>query len=402
MKITNKLPLNSDKLNVARLKEQVMNHPIRRKVKMPKLSAWMVYGGIFVAIITVVTLGYQAPAQTSSEPVASFTQAPESTPLVVDSSSVDKLVAIDVALNIAEQTNMPVMNNVVERSVSLGVESALAQTDETAIIKPHIVQPTASSRDIVTYTVKKGDTMKSIANAYGVAEKTIRWANDMSSNNVSIGMKLKIPPVDGLLYTVKSGDTLDKLADKYGANKARIVSYNDLEITGLKNGKKIIIPGGNLPSEERPEYVAPSTNTILPTYTTTYVSGFGGNSWHIKSGTPGYPGNTYALGNCTRYAYDRRIEMGLRVGQSNWGHAAYWSGNARAEGFRVDNTPSVGAIIQGGGLNAYSHVAIVEKIKSNGDVVVSEMNAYVNGGGWNMVNGRTIPANQARSYLYIH
>jgi N-acetylmuramoyl-L-alanine amidase len=402
VKISNQTVLGGSPSKVDRLRHRVTRPQLHKKIKMPKLSAWMVYSGVFISIIAVIAVGYQPPREaTQATTVANTTQTPETTPIVIEGNAVDKIVATDVASNIAEQTNMSVAENVAERAASLAIENELAQTDTTAIIKPQIVQPTASNRDVVVYTVKKGDTMATIANAYGVSSETIRWANDMTNNNVSVGKKLKIPPVDGVLYTVKSSDTLDKLAQTYNANKARIISYNDLEISGLKAGTKIIIPGGDLPETQRPGYVAPQVQTqVQPQQNyVNYGTGFGGTSWRIKVGTPGLAGNSYAYGNCTRYAYDRRIELGLGVGR-NWGNAATWSSYAASEGYRVDNTPSRGAIIQNAG--GYGHVGIVEQVKPNGDVVVSEMNAYVSGGGWNVVNGRIIPANQARYYAYIH
>ncbi len=400
MKISNQSGSNNEQSKIVRLRQQVANHPLRRKARMPKISAWMVYGGVFGAIVAVIAFGYQAPQEATAEvAAANVTQTPVTTPIVVEGDAVDKLIATDIASNIAEQTNMPVADNVAERAASLAIESTLAQTDDTAIIKPQIVQPTASSRDIVVYTVKKGDTMETIANAYGVSTKTIRWANDKTNNNISTGDKIKVPPVDGVLYKVKSGDTLDKLASTYSANKARIISFNDLELSGLRPGSKIIIPGGDLPATQQPGYTQPQAQPQVATVVN-YGTGFGGSSWTIKVGTPGRAGNGYAYGNCTRYAYDRRIELGLAVG-GNWGNAASWSYYALSDSrFTVNNVPGRGAIIQNGG--GYGHVGIVEQVKPNGDVVVSEMNAYVAGGGWNVVNGRIIPASQARYYAYIH
>jgi surface antigen len=49
----------------------------------------------------------------------------------------------------------------------------------------------------------------------------------------------------------------------------------------------------------------------------------------------------------------------------------------------------------------FGHVAVVERVMGNGDVVVSEMNNYAYGG-FNIVNQRTISAGQAGAYLYIH
>ncbi len=348
---------------------------------MPKLSAWMVYGGVFAAIIAVIALGYQAPQQTATEAVANATQTPTAEPLVVEGDAVDKLVATGIAFNIAEQTDMSIANNIGERAVTLAIESELAQTDDTAIIKPQIVQPTASSREVVTYKVKKGDTMNSIANAYGVSTKTIRWANDKSNNTISAGDTLKIPPVDGVLYKVKSSDTLDKLASTYGANKARIISFNDLELSGLKAGSKIIIPGGSLPTNQQPGYTAAPVQQI---------------SFYSSRGSG------YAYGYCTYYAAARRAEIGKPI-PGSWGNATSWAWFAAQDRFGVGSVPRVGAIMQSsGGYGGLGHVAIVEEVKANGDIVISEMNGYRFGGGWGIVGRGTIPKSQTFGFRYIY
>ena len=51
-----------------------------------------------------------------------------------------------------------------------------------------------------------------------------------------------------------------------------------------------------------------------------------------------------------------------------------------------------------GGGGGYGHVAYVESVDSKGNVHLSEMN-YA---GWNVVSTRTIPADQAGIYNYIH
>ena len=50
------------------------------------------------------------------------------------------------------------------------------------------------------------------------------------------------------------------IAAKYQADKSRVVSFNDLELGGLATGRTIVIPGGVLPTNERPGYVAPRSS----------------------------------------------------------------------------------------------------------------------------------------------
>lgn len=401
--ISNLLKTGDRTSSIARVRGKILSRKTHRTSKRPKMSVFAAYGSVFAFIVSVIAVGYQPPqpTSTSSAVITAATQTPTSTPDVFENTSVDELVATDVAAKVAEETDMFVATNVVNLSVSLEAKVELAQTSDVGIVKPQIVQPTASSSEVVTYVVQTGDTVETIAAAHGIKAETIRWANNLVGNTVAAGRTLSIPPIDGVLYTVRAGDTVESIASVFSASKDRIISVNNLELGGLKPDTKILVPNGNLPENQRPGYVAP-TPPPSPSSSQSYVNygtGFGGSSWHIKTGTPGYAGNGYAYGNCTRYAYDRRVELGKRVG-GQWGNATTWAYYASREGYVVNNTPSVGAIIQNGG--GYGHVGIVERILPNGDIEVSEMNAYVSGGGWNKVDGRVISAAQTRYYAYIH
>lgn len=381
------------------MRQQIISRGKRRKTnKMPKLTVLAVYGGVFALIVSVIAAGYQTPqptAVTSSIVNAVSTQTPTTTPDAPDKPSVDELVATDIASNLAEQTNMPVATNVANLSVSLAAKSELAQTSDTAIVKPQIVQPTVSSREITDYVAKDGDTVQSIAAAHNVNPDTVRWANNLATDSISAGKNLVIPPVDGVVYTVKSGDTPDSLAGAYAASKDRIVSFNDLEISELKSGSRIVIPGGTLPENQRPGYQAPVTRSTTSSYDSS--TGYRVSS-NISGKRNGSVGNKYAWGYCTWYVYERRTQMGLTTG-SYWGNARTWALYARGEGYAVTRTPTVGAILvdQNG---YYGHVAVVESVGPNGDITLSEMNnvAY---GGFGIVNRRTITAGQAAVYQYI-
>lgn len=340
-------------------------------------------------IVAIIAVGYKSPQETTG--VANATNA--DTEAQIQPTSVDEVIATSVAASLAQTTNLSVAPNVAEFAASTQIKSELAQADSTVITKPQILQPGAENRAVTSYTTVSGDTAGSIAAQFNISKDTLKWANNLSSDIISAGRVLQILPIDGVLYTVKSGDTLQSISDKYKVDQTRVVLYNDLDESGIVAGQKIILPGASLPNNERPGYVAPVT------FYAGYSDGFSGSSWRIKIGTPGYAGNTYAYGNCTRYAYDRRVELGLPIG-AFWGNASTWAYAGRVAGLTVDNTPSVGAIVQNGG--GAGHVAIVENILANGDVSVSEMNAYVSGGGFNVVSGRIISASYAGQYLYIH
>lgn len=323
-------------------------------------------------------------------------------PETAEQAAVNAVVATNIASSVADAADLAVAPNVAELAVSTRVQSEYegSSSDSSTISKPTIVEVSSASRAITTYSVQPGDTVASVAAKYGLSESTIKWANNLTKNELAAGSTLQILPRDGVTYVVKAGDTVESIASKYRSDASVIVSANDLEINGVTAGLKIIIPNGELPEAERPGYVAPrSASASSGTYIQGYSAGFSGSTWRIKVGTPMYAGNTYARGNCTAYAFDRRVELGKPVG-ARWGNASSWATAARNAGYSVNRTPSVGAVIQNGG--GYGHVGIVEKIRPNGDLEISEMNARVSGGGFNIVSGRIISASVVGQYLYIH
>lgn len=96
--------------------------------------------------------------------------------------------------------------------------------------------------DFALHTVESGETLSVIAEHYGVSSKTIMWENNLANpNNLKIGQKLMVPPVDGVSYKVTQGDTLDGLADKYDIAVDSIVVQNAVE--ALTVGETIFLPG---------------------------------------------------------------------------------------------------------------------------------------------------------------
>lgn len=362
-----------------------------------KSSTVAIYASVFVLIVSVIGVGYRAPEESASTAAAAPLANAASGK---DQPAVNDVIATDIAASVASVADLAIAPNVAELAVSTRVQSEYAgASDSSSITKPVIVQLSDASRNISTYTVVEGDSVASVAAKFGRNENTIRWANNLKdTDTLAVGATIDVLPVNGIAYTVKDGDTIEKIAERYSSSVAAITTYNDLELDGISTGLKIIIPEGQLPTNERPGYVAPAVTTnwgTSGTFITGYSSGFsGGSTWHIRVGTPN--GGRYAFGNCTAYAFDRRVELGRPIG-AMWGNAGSWATNAMRAGYNVNRTPAAGAVIQDAG-----HVAIVEKVLPNGDLELSEMNARVPGGGYNIVSGRILPASQVGQYYYIH
>lgn len=384
--------------STAALKQQVLGNATRRNTSRKSgfnSTTVAAYVGMFLLVVSLVAVGYKPPVKSDQIAANIAPQTAES----ASSPSVDTIVATNVAASIAERADLPVAANIANMSLTLEAQKELAQTDANVISKPQIVEPTASSRAIRTYKAVRGDSVDTVAQKYNVDATTIRWANDLGSDALRPGKTLKIPSTNGVLYTLKGSDSVRALASKYKANPDVIVAYNDLEnVNKLPAGRQIVIPGGQLPASEQPGYVAPSS----PVNTVTGTVGSGTQpTTGIDMGIAGASaGNRYALGNCTWYAYERRAQLGRPIG-SFWGNATSWASYAAAAGFKVDNTPEVGAIAQWnafqGGSGYAGHVGIVERINPDGTVFVSEMNFA---GNFNRVTQRTISAGSVSSYIH--
>ena len=120
---------------------------------------------------------------------------------------------------------------------------------------PDTVLPVGSRKQVVEYTVAAGDSLFGIAELYEVEPESVLWANSDTLNDdphlISIGMKLNIPPMDGILYHWKEGDKLDEVAAKYHASVEDILLYpgNNLDITDpvIELDTLLMIPDGYRP-----------------------------------------------------------------------------------------------------------------------------------------------------------
>jgi hypothetical protein len=107
-----------------------------------------------------------------------------------------------------------------------------------------------------------------------------------------------------------------------------------------------------------------------------------------------------AFGQCTWWAQRTRMDENLR----NMGNARYWAGNAALRGYRVGATPARGAtvVFQPGvqGAGWAGHVAHVLILYPGGWFLISEMNAYGNGGGWGRVSFRYAHTGPGVAFIY--
>lgn len=155
-------------------------------------------------------------------------------------------------------------------------------------------------------------------------------------------------------YVVAGGDTLGAIASRYGTTWQSLSSHNQLA---------------------NPNMIYIGQRLCIPNRTTAITFNVALQSAQAIRGM----GNFFPYGQCTWWADQRYYQLhGVYVPWTTGANAWQWT--ARAEDFHwhVASSPSVGAIIdlQPGvqGASALGHVAVVESVLSNGNVIASNMN----------------------------
>lgn len=138
---------------------------------------------------------------------------------------------------------------------------------------------------VITYVVEKGDTLGKIAEKFNVSVDTIKWANDLKRDGLSVGQELKIPPVTGVVHKVKEGDTVYSIAKKYKTDPQKIVNFpfndfSDLETFALNVGQTLIVPDGVQPEAPPVRYAIPPS---------VFAGGTGQFQWPVGGAITQYP-----------------------------------------------------------------------------------------------------------------
>ncbi len=361
--------------NTVPLRRRISRGIERNRKKILRYGLFAANAAVVLVALAIVLLGRDGNAGTYTA-LNTAVETKSSSPL-------DTLSAADIAANIAIMAQLPETGLIINYADSVSSQlTAPFGLGDTAI-KPQILSSNVKTKeDVQEYIVLQGDTLASLATKFGVTSDSIKWSNSLVSNNISPGIKLTIPPVNGIVYTVRNGDTVDNLASRFGVSRTQIIQFNDIELSGLTTGMRIVVPDGTVRS----------TGGRTPYYAR---FAFGNTSVY------GY--NGYYPGYCTWYVANQRIQIGrpLPVGL---GDAWTWDNYAIRFGYRVDRIPLPGAAVVVRSNSYPGHVAFVDEVYYNPDgslnsVKMSDMN------GRNIlyeIRSFIVDAATAQSYTYIH
>ncbi|GHV84398.1 peptidoglycan-binding protein LysM [Spirochaetia bacterium] len=110
-----------------------------------------------------------------------------------------------------------------------------------------------------SYTVQQGDVTGEIAKKFGLSASTVISVNNIKNTRaLQIGKVLRVPNQDGVFYTVKRGDTLSSIAAKYKSDSGKIQVANELFSDKINPNTSLFVPGAIIPWEdEQPQQLQP-------------------------------------------------------------------------------------------------------------------------------------------------
>ena len=143
------------------------------------------------------------------------------------------------------------------------------QPEEPVVMQPDTPEPAATETPLptpedtpepttITYEVRPGDTLSTIADKFGTEIQRIREMNLLTTDALQVGQVLRMPYVPGVTtpegiptptaepfqYTVQAGDTLLSIALRFDTSLNQIMNMNGLrDEHSLNVGQILVIPG---------------------------------------------------------------------------------------------------------------------------------------------------------------
>jgi peptidoglycan endopeptidase LytE len=93
------------------------------------------------------------------------------------------------------------------------------------------------------HTVKRGETLYSIARQYSIGVTELKQLNGLKTSRIKKGQKLLVERTGPGTYVVKEGDTIEKIAKKFDMDADQLMELNEMESPEIKPGRELYIEG---------------------------------------------------------------------------------------------------------------------------------------------------------------
>lgn len=143
-------------------------------------------------------------------------------------------------------------------------------------------RPADANNNAKTYKVVSGDNLSKIAKKYKVTVANLKSWNGLKSDTIYVGQVLKVsagtvtpaptpaPPANNTTtttYTVVSGDNLTKIAKKYKVTVANLKSWNNLKSDTIYVGQKLKVSKATSSTASKASTSSSSSSSSAKTYT---------------------------------------------------------------------------------------------------------------------------------------
>jgi cell wall-associated NlpC family hydrolase/nucleoid-associated protein YgaU len=179
----------------------------------------------------------------------------------------DRASAFSAAATISDQPSdgqlqpLPVELSAVDTNVDDTADLSSAAdpaANETAAAAPEPApteQPKAAPPKPIIHTVEEGESVRELADKFGISAETILAANNLRNPDMlQVGQDLIILPADGVLYALKAGESLGRVAERFGVDITDIINANDIgdDPDMVQPGTLLMVPGATPQTPARP------------------------------------------------------------------------------------------------------------------------------------------------------
>lgn len=240
---------------------------------------------------------------------------------------------------VGDQVGAFIPRPVLVTSVGAADEGAPAVPEELGFVSPGLTaesDPTLLPFDEPqVYFVQENDTLSDIANRFGITPERLLYYNPelrADPHNLSIGDEVTILSIDGVRHVVAEGDTLASIAEAYGVSVMDLVAYAPNGVTedsALEPGMDIVAPGGSVEINIEP-YFQQVTGAVVSGWTMSNDIGPVAGTGSFNVATFGSISNGYHRGHA---AIDLAARTGTPIyavdgGSVEFAGWHYWAGNA--------------------------------------------------------------------------
>jgi CHAP domain/LysM domain len=338
------------------------------------------------------------------------------------------------------------------------VDTTINEDDLTSVRLDNVIIDDNAPGWNITYVIKAGDTLASVAQDVGTTINNIRMVNGLAAdvditkkgtvvNKEGIAIrKLTISQLPGIVVAMDYTTSVQEFAKNYDLNEEDIKALNNISDskTILRSGDELFLTITEQDALKKgilasPTVDAPAKEDVVLAQTAPTKPGEiakqppvkpiaaakpagkkpvaqivrAESAWSQHNDIIGYDEGTIIATwfqkdrwyagfygwQCTSYAASKRKDI-FNSDKAFRGNAGSWWRNAKAAGNTVGSTPKKWAIAvfaPGRWASGYGHVAIVEEVDTkNGTIVITDMNYK----GRNIVTKRVVASDLPVSYIY--